>query len=56
MRRVRGDEVRGEHGYMTSSISDSHIAASAAGDSFGELAAPLCRSPFHPALLVLLPL
>ena len=34
--RVRGEDVRGEHGYMTSSISDSHIAASAAGDSFGK--------------------
>lgn len=57
VRRVRGDEVRGEHGYMTSSISDSHIAASAAGDSFGELTPPsLCRSPFLPALLFLLPL
>jgi hypothetical protein len=34
--RVR-EEVRGEQGYMTSSISDSHIAASASGDHFGEL-------------------
>ncbi|XP_070200329.1 homeodomain-interacting protein kinase 2-like isoform X3 [Littorina saxatilis] len=32
--KVSREEVRGEHGYMTSSISDSHIAASAAGDSF----------------------
>ncbi|XP_076472026.1 uncharacterized protein LOC143301539 isoform X2 [Babylonia areolata] len=36
----RGAEVRGENGYMTSSISDSHIAASAAGDSFDD---PRCR-------------
>ncbi|KAK7480389.1 hypothetical protein BaRGS_00028308, partial [Batillaria attramentaria] len=31
---LRNEEARGDHGYMTSSISDSHIAAAGAGDGF----------------------
>ncbi|KAL8584809.1 hypothetical protein ACOMHN_037514 [Nucella lapillus] len=36
-RGARGSEVRGDNGCMTSSISDSHIAASAAGANFDDV-------------------